>query len=499
MRMQDNVQMDRFNWLVFALVLLVMIGFNCENALEENPKSLLTNKIFYTSASDALLAVNAAYDHLGGGTSNSGFGGVYFNNYWVVQALASDEGMAGIPDPNEVQLSEFRHDANNALVLDVWQDLYKTVNVANIGITRIPDIDMDEDLKSRFLGELHFIRGIMYFDLVRMFGDVPMPLEPTKDLSVLTAVRTSAEEIYQQILIDLKMAMTSLPVSYSGADIGRATTGAASAYLARVYLTMGEWNLASEHANQVMKLGVYEMLPDYADVFKIANNNSAEVVFATNFTFNNDAIWETSQFNVRALPLALNRNSNSWEIPTLDVYRAFDELDRRREVTFATTFTESDGTVLNFDPHIFKYWDQAAEPTASSGGNDFFNVRYPEVLLIFAEAVNEANGGPTVEAYEAVNRVRRRARFADGEERDILPDLESLNQAEFQSAVWLERRREMVWEGHRWFDLVRQGRLKERVESAKPHVTVDEDKYKLFAIPQREIDINSNLTQNPGY
>ena len=183
----------------------------------------------------------------------------------------------------------------------------------------------------------------------------------------------------------------------------------------------------------------------------------------------------------------------------MDVFNVFDDLDRRKEVTFATSFTEKDGTVLEFPPHIFKYWDQTAEPGASSGGNDFFNLRYSDILLMYAEAANEANGGPTAEAYEAINRVRRRARFAAGEERNVLPDLSGLNQAEFQREVWLERRKEFVWEGQRWFDLVRQNRLKSQVEIAKPDITVDENKYVLFGIPQRERDINPNLTQNSGY
>ena len=484
---------------VLLLGILSLFGLRCAKALEENPKSLLTDKVFYRTASDALLAVNAAYDHLGSGTSNRDFGGVYFNNFWAIQALASDNGKAGRPEPNTVQLAEFRHDASNIMVEDVWEDIYKTINVSNIAIKNIPDIEMDQGLKNRLLGEVHFIRGAMYFDLVRMFGEVPLRLEPTVDLEVLTTVRNPVDEVYTQIIADLQVAESNLPVSYLGENIGRATTGAASGYLARVYLTREEWSKAQQYALKVMDLGIYRLLPDFADVFKIANNNSEEIVFSTNFTFNNSAIWETSQFNVRALPTALNRNSNSWEIPTLDVYRSFDELDRRREVTFATSFTESDGTVLTFEPHIFKYWDQQAEPSASSGGNDFFNLRYADVLLMYAEASNEAENGPNAEAFEALNRVRRRARFANGEERSVLPDLTNLSQADFRKAVWLERRRELVWEGHRWFDLVRQSRLKTRVESAKPGITVDESKYVLFGIPQRERDINPNLTQNNGY
>ena len=358
---------------------------------------------------------------------------------------------------------------------------------------------MDEQLKSRYMGEVHFIRGLMYFELVRLFGDVPLLTTPTVDLSGLTLERSPVAEVYAQVLEDLQIAESRLPFLYTGADIGRATKGAATGYLAKVYLTLGQWEQAASKAREVMESGVYILLDDYADVFKIANNNSREVVFATQFTFNNDAIWETSQFNVRTLPLALNRNSLSWEIPTLDVYSAFNPLDRRHEVTFRTSFQESDGTVVTFVPHIFKYWDQEAEPNASSGGNDFFNMRYSDILLMYAEALNESSGGPTQEAYDAINQVRERARFADGEIRPVLPDLEGLSQVQFGEAVWLERRFEFVWEGQRWFDLVRQGRLKEVVEGAKGDVTVEIPKHNLFPIPQRERNINPNLTQNPGY
>ncbi len=485
--------------LLLAIVVSVLTWQSCNRALDEEPRSLLTSTLFYRTASDALLAVNAAYDHLGGGTSNSGFSGVYFNLYWAMQAIASDDGVAGIADPNSVQLSEFRFDPSNAWTTEIWQDIYKTVNVANIAIANIPNIEMEASLKQRLLGEVHFIRGLMYFELVRLYGNVPLVLTPTVDLSILDILQATPEEVYQQVISDLMIAETNLPVTYTGADIGRATTGAASAYLARVYLTREDWAQAAEHAQKVMATGAYRLLDDYRDIFLIANNSSKEIVFGIGFTFNNDAIWETSQFNVRTLPVDLNRNSLAWEIPTADVYNAFDALDRRREVTFQTSFTESDGTVLTFEPHIFKYWDQAAEPSASSSGTDFYALRYSDVLLMHAEAVNEANGGPTAEAYESLNRVRRRARFAEDEERPTLPDLSNQNQADFRAAVLLERRREFVWEGQRWFDLVRTGSLKEKVEAAKPGVTVDENKHKLFPIPQREIDLNSSLVQNPGY
>ncbi len=485
---------------LMGITAVLALNFSCSDALVEEPKSAITITNFYKTPSDALLAVNATYDHLGSGTNNSDFGGVYFNSYYTIAELVSDNGLAGPRnDPNTVQLANFRHDPSNIFVADIWEDCYKTINLANLAIANIPGIEMDEQIKSRYLGEVHFIRGLMYFELVRMFGDIPLLTTPTVDLSSITIPRSPVSEVYEVIISDFEIAEGALPFAYSGADIGRATAGAAKAYLARLYVTLEQWGLAEQYARDVIDLGIYRLMDDYAEVFKIANNNGPEVIFATQFTLNNDAIWETSQFNVRVLPLALNRNSLSWEIPTNDVYSAFNPLDRRFEVTFQTSFTEADGTEVTFDPHIFKYWDQEAEPNASSGGNDFFNMRYADVLLMLAEAINEAQGGPTAEAYDAINEVRRRARFADGVERTVLPDLEGLSQSEFREAVWRERRLEFVWEGQRWFDLVRQGRLQELTEAAKEGVAVEIPKHTLLPIPQRERNINPNLTQNPGY
>ena len=148
------------------------------------------------------------------------------------------------------------------------------------------------------------------------------------------------------------------------------------------------------------------------------------------------------------------------------------------------------GETLTFDPHVFKYWDETAEPNASSSSSDFFNLRYSDLLLMKAEAINELSG-PTTEAYELIDQVRKRAGL------EALAF--SLNKEALRDALLLERAKEFVFEGHRWFDLVRTGKLEEKVLLAKPDVTVDMGRHVLFPIPQREINVNPNLVQNPGY
>lgn len=492
--------MNRLNRYIVNLkhvsiaVMLALLVFTCKNALEEEPDSLFTAGNFYKTAEDALLAVNAAYDHMASGTSNSDAGGVYMNNYWVIQAITSDEGFAsGANNPQfSLPLTDFTWDPNNGYILDVWEDCYKTINVTNVALANIPGIEMDEGLKTRFLAECRFVRGLMYFELVRMFGDIPYLTEPTEDLSSIDITRTSAEDVYVGIIEDLEFAKANLPLAYSAnADIGRATIGAAAGYLAKVHLTRGEWASSRQEAQSVIDLGINTLQANFADIFTIANNNNSELVYTVNFTFNNDAIWETSQFNVRTLPLELNKNSLSWELPTQYVYDIFDSFDTRRDVTMAVSWTDpSTSETFTFQPHVFKYWDQVAEPTASSSGNDFFNLRYSDILLMKAEAINEVSGSNT-EAYDAINQVRNRAGLANL--------AAGLSQDAFRDAVLEERLKEFVFEGQRWFDLVRTGKLKEQVEMAKPSVTVDMSKHILFPIPQREIDVNPNLTQNPGY
>ncbi|MCB0589519.1 MAG: RagB/SusD family nutrient uptake outer membrane protein, partial [Phaeodactylibacter sp.] len=192
-------------------------------------------------------------------------------------------------------------------------------------------------------------------------------------------------------------------------------------------------------------------------------------------------------------------NAQGWQVATQFLYDSYDPQDRRREVTLLTTIHNTDGSTTTVEPHIQKYWDRIGEPAAGNTDNDFPYLRYSDVLLMYAEALNELNNGPTAEAYQAINSVRKRARFNGTEELPILPDLSGLSYQGFKDALLQERQWEFVAEGQRWFDLVRFGQLEEQVPKAKPGVQ-PQPFHNLFPVPQEEIDLNPNLLpQNPGY
>ena len=487
--------------LIGLLFISITAVISCGDLLEENPRDQIFVTNYFANENDAVSAVNSIYAALNASSSPPTFGGVYHSSYWVLQGLASDEmnnEQAGAPQNEQVE--NFNWDASNPLFYDIWSTTYRAIHNANFALGGIPSAPIDEDLKQRLVGEASFLRGLLYYDLVRMFGDVPLVLVGDDGLS---PERTPAAQVYEQIISDLNVAAESLPESYEiGNGKGRATQGAAWGLLSKVHLTKGDWQLAVDNALKVINSDNYELWDDFADAFKLANENGKETVFGVGFGDAGGAIsfWEVGQFNVRLLPPALNQvvpgiNARGWQVATENLYNSYTENDRRREVTFITSVA---GDPLE-DPYITKYWDEEAEPGGGNTASDFPYMRYSEVLLIYAEALNELHNGPTAEAYDAINQVRKRARFDGTQEQNVLPDLSGLTYEQFMDAILLERRREFVAEGKRWFDLVRMDKLIELVPLAKPDAQ-PAPRHKLFPVPLTEIDRNPNLLpQNPGY
>jgi starch-binding outer membrane protein, SusD/RagB family len=481
--------MKNIKWLFLFLVSIT--GFSCTKELDLKPHQIYYDN-FYQTGDDALSAVNSVYDVLGSVNQ-------YCNYLWLIQDISSDDcnARANLNDPNIHQFDTYALDANNKYLAGIWQASYLGISRANVVLEKVPGISMDSSEQQRILGEARFLRGLYYFNLVRLFGEVPLVTKPvTSNLGddEIYPYKSKVIDVYSQIIEDLGNATTKLPERYTNsADKGRATKGAALGMLSKVYLTEKVWDSAYSTAQRVMESAIYDLHSDFAANWKEGNKNGKESVFEVQFYKNATA--ENSQMVISGLPSLPGVFSAGVELmlPTDDLINSYEPGDYRKQATFFDNYWS-----YTFAPHIWKYWDQVAykPQNTSQSGADFMVMRYAEVLLIYAEALNESKGGPTQEAYDAINKVRARARNGND---TILPDLSGLNQAQFRQAALDERRHEFVNEGQRWYDLVRTGKLIDYVKRAKGDNANPSDYNTVFPIPQRELDLNKNLKQNLGY
>jgi len=473
----------------FALSLLLLLGAGACDVLEEDPEHILVTNNFYESEGDAIAAVNTIYNRM--------YSNVYERHMQLMVDLPTDDykNGQGMNNPFLIDLEFLRITTENQFVANIWRDHYDGINRANTLINRAPDIDMNEELKNRLIGEARFLRALYYFNLVRFYGDVPLVLEDTRSLGDLNVSRAPADQVYEQIISDLMFATDNLPISYPDSETGRATQGAARVLLGKVYLTRQDWPNAvqtlAEVVNNEAAYG-YGLHENFADNWVQATENGVESIFSAQF------MQDPGNGNIlmrSTVPRSRVPGLVGWEadIPTQEIYDLFEEEDERRAATFYTSY-EKDGVVYDFPwPLFYKYFDPGQVNATNQSNANIHILRYADALLMYAEALNEQSG-PTPEAYEAINRVRRRAH------NDTDHDLAGLSQDEFREAVYLERRLELVMETHRWFDLVRTGRFVETMQNHTENGGTNVQAHNvLMPIPQREIDTNPNLAQNPGY
>ena len=459
-------------------LLLISLIFHACDFVEEEPKDFLSPANFYQTEADATAAVNAVYNHLAAG-------GYYSSGIWSLGDVTSDLLQPGEgAGQGRIALQTYTYDPTLGVVNNLWREVYTSINRANTVIERVPLIDMNVETRERLVAEAKFLRALNYFDLVRVYGDVPLLVNETVSLENLEVSRTATASVYDQIVTDLQDALAALPASYPSDETGRATLGAARTLLARVYLYTGEYGLAAQLAAAVLDMD-YSLEPDYADLWRVENENGPEHVFSVQFRagVRGSGFMETFAVRGGSSPIT----GFSGVIVEESFLQSFDPADTRRDVSIRTSYTFQDGTTETFEPHVWKFFDPNAGDPSDTNVN-WPVMRFAEVLLIYAEALNEANGGPTPEAYEAMNRVRDRAGLA------ALPD--GLDQAAFREAVLQERAWELCFEGHRWFDLKRSGTLMEVITDYGQPI---QDKHLLFPIPLREMDTNPELEQNPGY
>ena len=473
----------KYNLVLIFLSTLFLSG--CAHIeLEENPPSLLSPDSFFTSESEFQAALTGTFRPL-----YQGWEGFDYAHPLIMTSGGEDvKSLAGI-FLNLDRLSPNDADLNIQLV---WKRLYRTIGNANVIIGNLKNAkDIPTDKLNAIEGQAKFIRAFCYFYLVRWFGEVQLTTsENQADIENLK--QSSVADIYASIIENLKDAEVKLPVSFP--EKGRPTQGAAKALLAKVYITMAGWPiedasyypLARDKAKEVIDAGTYDLEPNFADLWKQENRlTNKEFIFAFYGSIEVDG---TSASHMHTA--SRHGKDGGWgDFHSED--RFFDAFPDgpRKDASFTTVF--SDGSTYKeagVEPFIAKYRD-AGETILDDLAGEGFNVmlRYADVLLMYAEAANMAEGSPSVLAYDAINKVRFRAGLAN------LPL--GMSQNDFDDAVLAERNWELAFEMNRWFDLVRKKKVVEVNQTLHPGVT---ENNRLLPKPGTEL-IPGILDQNPGY
>ncbi len=474
---------------------LVLGATACTDVLDRTPQGEYTLENFFQNEDQSIQAVNAVYNQLRQWET-------HVFSYIGMTDIVSDDSDKGSFTSDGFFLQEidqFTFTATNVAPSSVWSGYFTGVFRANLAIENLPEVpEISEDMRSRLIGEASFLRAYYYFNLVRWFGGVPLILDPfPTDFQI---ARSSAEEVYAQIESDLRTAISNLPPSYGGADVGRATSGAAKSMLAKVALTRGDWQQAADLSLEVINSGTYALYPSFSGLFTQAGENSSESIFevqAAAFEIGGGGSQYNEVQGVRGTPnlgWGFNR-------PSDDLVSSFESGDPRRDATilYVGEILPDGSGIVEGDPNIEgERFNQKAYVTDHPGGNgngpgNIRVLRYADLLLIAAESLNELNRPE--EALTYLNLVRARAR---GTNANVLPDVTTTEQDALRQAIWRERRSELALEQQRWFDLVRTNRSFEVMKPLRPNFT--QGKNELFPIPQTEIDLSEGaLVQNPGY
>lgn len=487
--------MKNYKVLFAAGALALMTATGCSSDfLDLAPISQQNSNNFYKTPEDMKNALTAVYGSLQ-------YGGQYYSSLHIIGELRSDNTEITNPAAGADQqaVDDFTNVPVTSISSTTWNAHYQGIQAANILIDKIQPVAMDANLKARYVGEAKFLRALMYFNLVRIYGDVPLVTSVISNPQEGYAYgRESADKVYELIIADLTEAEAALPFAYTGADIGRATKGAAMSLLGKVYLTRRQWSLAAEKLKQVIDAASqtrYQLRPTYAAVFGVANENNTESIFEVQFKGGSNG--EGSPFSNQFAPIGSGTavvavgNPLGQNIPTNEMFQSYEAGDLRRDVSMATSYVLSGRETKH--NYILKY---RSTPASNLDADvNWIVLRYADVLLMYAEALNEVGFVADGPAFEFLNQIRTRAGLPNVSSTNANAALRISNQAEFRLAVEKERRSELAFEGHRWFDLVRTGRAIQVLASKGMQAY-----QALFPIPQSQIDINPALmTQNPGY
>lgn len=478
--------------LITSSIVLALTVSSCQDNLNVRPRENIAELDFLNNPENAKQLVNGVYN------KNLEYGTYGFS--WIgITSITSDDADKGSTagdsgsDKNKLDALEFI--SSSTSFEDVWKARYQGIGRANKALFYLEKLDIDEALKSRYIGEVKFLRALWYFDLVRCFGGVPIVVSEIdiNDVATINNVvytRKSKAETYAQIEADLTDAIQRLPLKseYSDGDMGRATKGAAQALLAKAYLYQELWQKSFDMAGTVITSGEYRLLDDYAQVWRQAGENKSESIFEVQASLTNGLVDYTNVQGPRGTP-DLGWGFNS---PSLSLANSFEPGDVRKAACIMfvpsvlwdgfiapTTWTNPRYNYKAYQSSIAEDWDGNRGMTAKN----LRILKYSDILLIRAEAAFHI--GNVSEALTQINAIRKRAGLTDATEVSL-------------QSIWKERRSEMAMEHDRWFDLVRTGQVQAAMTANGKTFSATNPQNYLFPIPQDQIIASGGiLTQNP--
>ena len=474
----------------FIFVCMFAVLSSCSQSfIDLIPTSTVTIDVIYKNDKDFSDALIGVYNPIRSA----------YNDFWIFSDLRADDSWIEYPKADSWSYSDlFTLNSGHGLVNDAWTRYYQAIFRANVILAKLEGFDESTiPNKRRYIAEASFLRALCYFDLVRIFGDVPAV---TADISIQEAYQTSrtpVATIYNNIIIpDLLTAEAGLLARYTGNEIGKPTTGAAKAILGRVYLTIKDFQKAENKLLEVTTMG-YELEKEYSTLWDYSNKRNSEYIFNIEYE---SGVNGGSSFNNSFMPnfpemmafFGIAGTGGERYNPSRKFMPLWEEHDKRKEISIGIPGGYYNA-VEEFRPlPVFtcqSYTQKYIAPSTSAGDSpaDWKVIRYADVILMIAEAMNE--NGKTTQAIPYLNMIRTRAGVNE------YPT--TMSKEETFNAIELERRFELCFEGHRWFDLVRWGKSYEVMQSEgmMPHMV-------LYPIPLSQIQLIDDpaiLPQNPGY
>ncbi len=495
-----------------VIIFLVLGLASCKKFLEETPTGSLTPESNVTSPAIARAFANSAYADLN--TLDEGSGGYGGNTASLMEFMTGKA--SGNAQTESFRFYNLVYDAQSFYIDSWWQGLYSGVANCNLALQKISGIPQDDATRTNQLAEVHTLRALYYFYLVRMYGDVPKITDVVSDLNNVRPSRSPVKEIYDEIILPDLITAEASTLPWQD-NTGRVSMGAVKSLLADVYLTYAGFPVgggqpayveSAKRSKEVIDKGGYTLFPNYTDMINPANKNKGEFIWQVQFA----AGINDNDLTAKALPqyhdIAVYSDEFGGLQPTSQFVQSYPAGDKRvQERQYFYTKWPKNGsttdTIVLGGYYIYKWFDVTAVTSTAHSDLNYTIYRLPDVLLMYAEASNRAEGGPNTNAINYVNMIRQRANLAPIGS----PIGGPLSQDAFEKEVWTQRYLELCYEGKMWFDMLRTRKVRNDItgnfDDFVGHTTIwgktFDDTRLLFPIPSREINNNPNLTQNKGF